>query len=172
MGYRSDVALVFPKENWEKILEEAKTDKAANTNKKYKSFEDLMEDAKVYDTPHSKILKFEFIKWYDSPGEESAIDFLNRMQKKYNGEILDVGEDLSIEHEYPESDDIPQRLIVDYTIVMDDVNISIYDKTNILEAIAKDYKKHDPKNYEKFVQSLETKYDYLKDCIEFKKLFY
>lgn len=170
MGYRSDVALAFPKENWEKILEDAKTDEAAN--KKYGSFKDLMKYATVYDTPDSKILKFEFIKWYDLPGEESAVDFLKRMQKKYDGESLEIGEDLSIEHEFPESDDIPQQLMVDYTTFVDNVNLSIYDKTNILEMIAKDYRKHDPENYKRFVQFLESKDKHLKDCIEFKNLFY
>lgn len=170
MGYRSDVALAFTKENWDKIIEESKTDEAANN--KFCSFKDIMRAAKVYDTPDSKILKFNLIKWYDSPGNEGGIDFLQRMQKKYDGESLIVGEDLATEHDYPNKEGIPEHFTVDYNIFADNVDLSIYDKTNLLEMIAKDYKKNDPENYKKFVQFLEDNDKYLKNCSEFKKLFY
>lgn len=171
MGVRSDVAMIFPKDNWDKILEESKTDKAAQN--KYGSFDELLQVADVTDTEDSKVLKFYYTKWYDLPGNEAGVDFLQRMQKKYDGESLIVTDldELDVEHEYPYSE-VPQHAMIDYNIFVDNVDLSIYDKTNILKMIVKDYKNHDPENFEKFRAFLEKNDKYLRECKEFKELFY
>lgn len=169
MGYRSNVAFSFTKENWDKLCELAKTDRMALSERF--SFEDLVSGAdiekEIVDAGEIlHVVCWNWMKWNDNEGD--AIEFFEEKGRPLAYEYIRIGE---------EDGDVDMDIVREgrawgiekdgIDIIVNGVTLNAYQRENLLKDVVKAFKEAAPEAAEAFYKEHWERLV----CDEYDKLF-